>query len=251
MSKGNQRPFDSQNCVFKMDCIKYNTPDCKEPCYRQREYFWLLDNSNLPEKHKTDTRLIPSDEDLPVFEYLDYIRSHITDFVEGGNNLLIRGSTGTGKSCWSTKLIRQYLMEKSIGNGFQPRALFVNLPWFITEMKHNISNQREYFKDVRQGCYSIDLLVLDDIGATSVDSDFIHDEVYSIINGRVDSGLSTIFTTNLSDEELTKNLGARLKARVLGTSDIAQIKSTVDLRRPDSEFSFQRFTRENLNGKKQ
>jgi DNA replication protein DnaC len=248
MEKVNQRSFDLQNCVFQKDCIKYNTPECKEPCWRQREFFWLLDNSNLPERHKEDTRLIPSDEDLPVFEYLDYIRTQILDFVDGGNNLLIRGATGTGKSCWSTKLLRQYLMEKSIANGFVKRALFVNIPWFVAEMKHNISNQSIYFKELREDCYTIDLLVLDDIGATSVNSDFIHDELYSIINQRADSGLSTIYTTNLSDEELEENLGARISRRVLGISDEVKIKNTVDLRRPDSEFSFQKFVKESLNG---
>lgn len=250
MSISSNRSFDSENCVFIGDCIKHNTPECKDPCFRQREYYFLLDNSNLPERYKEDIRLIPSSEDLPIFEYLDYLRIHIFDFVKGGHNLIIRGSTGTGKSCWASKLLKQYIAEISIGNGFIPRALFINLTWFIKELRHQIQEKTTYFSELNKLCYKADFLVIDDIGATGISSDFIHDEIYSIINQRIDDGLSIVYTTNLSDRELEDNLGERLAARVLGVSEIIEIKNKVDLRHPNNEFSFQKFKKENLkNGK--
>lgn len=240
------RVFDSENCVFIGDCIKYNTPDCKDPCFRQREYYFLLDNSNLPEKHKEDTKLIPAPEDLAVFEYLDYLRNNIVDFVNSGSNLVIRGSTGTGKSCWSTKLLRKYIAEVSIGNGFRPRALFINLTWFIKELRRNINEKSAYFSEINKSCYTVDLLVIDDIGATNIGNDFIHDEIYSIINQRIDNELCTIYTTNLSDQELSDNLGDRLFSRVIGVSEVVEIKNRVDFRNSNNSFSFQKFKRENL-----
>lgn len=244
--------FDGENCVFKNDCIKYGTPDCCDPCWRQREYDWLLNNSNLPNEFKTDIKLIPSKQDYEVFEYLDYIRENIVDFVQQGNNLIIRGATGCGKSCWSTKLLRRYLMEVSIGNGYVERALFVNLIWFVSELRHNMDEKSVKFNDLRKLMHTVDFLVLDDLGATNINSDYIHDEIYSIINDRIDNGLTTVYTTNLSNDELSQNLGARLSGRIIGKSEIVTIKSKLDLRRPDSEFSFKNFKQgRNLDGTQQ
>ena len=236
-----EKEFDPQNCVFKDDCIKFNTPECKDPCWRQREYFWLLDNSNLPKEHKEDIKLIPAPQDLEVFEYLDYIRNNIVEFVESGNNLIIAGNTGCGKTCWSTKLLRKYIMEKSIANGFTERALFINLIWFISEMRHNINEQSKHFQELRSLCHTIDLLVFDDIGATAIKSDYIHDELYSIVNDRIDNGLCTIYTTNLDNNQLALNLGARLSGRIIGKSEIVKIKNKLDLRKLGSDFSFEKF----------
>lgn len=243
MSKqSNSYQFDGKNCVFMNDCIKYGTSDCKDPCWRQREWNWLLTHSYLPKKLQSDEKLIPIPKDLQVFEYLDYIKQNIVEFVKGGNNLLIQGSTGNGKTTWIGKLIRAYLMEVSISNGFTPRAIFLNIPWYSSEVKHAISENLPELKELRKRCGTIDLLAIDDIGATSLNSNFIHEEIYSIINQRVDNGLCTLYTTNLSTKELEENLGSRLCGRVLGISEIVTISSTVDLRRPDSEFSFKKFS---------
>lgn len=234
--------FDDVGCVFRGDCVKYGTPECKNPCWRQREWYWLLTNSYLPKKLQVDEKLIPTPQDLKVFEYLDYIRDNILEFVQSGSNLLIQGSTGNGKTTWVGKLIRAYLMRVSISNGFRPRAIFLNIPWYLSETRHSISDNQTSLKEMRKNCSTIDLLAIDDIGASSLDNNFIHDEIYSIINQRVDNGLSTIYTTNLSSKELEDNLGARLCGRVLGSSEVVKITSTVDLRRPHSGFSFKEFS---------
>ena len=238
--------FNPDSCVFIGDCKKYNTPECKDPCWRNREFQFLLNNSNLPEKHKKDTALIPMKEDLDVFEYLDYVRENIVEFVQQGYNLIIMGSPGNGKTVWSTKLIRRYIMEVSINNGFRQRALFVNLPNFITDMRHSISNHDDNFDQLRESMYDIDLLVLDDLGAVSLKNDFIHDEIYSIINYRIDNELCNIYTTNLSIEELEYNLSQRLSGRIIGSSEIVEIKNKMDLRKTESKstFSFENFVKD-------
>ena len=242
-TKDSKRPFEAQGCVFKGDCLKYGTQDCCNPCWRQREFFFLLDNSNLPEKHKTDIKLIPAKEDLAAFEYLDHIRNNIEGFVNSGNSLLITGATGTGKTTWATKLLRRYLMERSIGNGYEPRALFVNLTWFVTQARHNIGNPNPYFNGLRESMYDIELLVLDDIGNTKLDSSFIHDEIFAIINCRADSKLSSIYTSNLSEQELVENLGDRLAARIINMSENVAIKNRTDMRSggEDKSFSYNNF----------
>ena len=246
-NKQTQRPFDGENCVFKNDCIKYGTHDCFNPCWRQREFFFLLDNSNLPDRYKTDIKLIPSGSDLKAFEYLDYIRNNVLDFVEGGGSLVISGATGTGKTTWATKILRRYLMEVSIANGYNPRALFVNMTWFVTQIRHNIHSQSSNFISLRDSLYNIDLLVFDDIGATKIDNSFIHDEIFSIINHRADNGFCTIYTTNLSDTELIEVLGDRLSARILNLSQRVAIKNKTDMRNGESttgkDFSFNNFVK--------
>lgn len=240
------REFNGENCVFINDCIKAHTDKCKDPCWRQREYYFLLDNSNLPERHKTDTPLYAADIDLPVFEYLAYVRDNMLKFVEGGNNLVIRGSTGTGKTCWSTKLLRAYLAQRSIGNEYNLRAIFMNIPSFVIELKKSFSSDETFnikeFKKLRDSMLYLDLLILDDIGAVKLDKDYIHDEIYTIVNTRCDKGLSTIYTTNLTESELTDCLGVRVANRVIGNSVVVEIKNHVDMRTPDANtFSFRDF----------
>ena len=66
------------------------------------------------------------------------------------------------------------------------------------------------------------LLIIDDIGAERV-TEWVRERLVSIINTRVGAGLSTIYTSNLSPEELKEGLGDRISSRVLGSSGVVEI----------------------------
>ncbi len=70
------------------------------------------------------------------------------------------------------------------------------------------------------------LLIVDDIGAERV-SEWVRERMVSIINTRVSNNLATIYTSNLSPEELKEELkeelGGRISGRVLGSSQIVEI----------------------------
>lgn len=68
------------------------------------------------------------------------------------------------------------------------------------------------------------LLIIDDIGAERV-TDWVRERMVSIINTRVSNNLTTIYTSNLSPEELRGELGDRIASRVLGSSQVVEITS--------------------------
>ena len=117
----------------------------------------------------------------------------------------------------------------------------MNLPMLITQLRHNISDRNADFETIRKSLYIMPLVVLDDLGAVALNSDFVHDEIYSIVNTRIDNALATIYTTNLSNIELSKNLGDRLTGRIIGASEIVEIKNKVDMRKSDYKLSFETF----------
>jgi len=208
----------------------------------------------MPEFYRDEIKLIPNPIDFDVFDYLQYVKENIITFVSEGNNLLIRGACGNGKTTWATKILKQYLMNKSAGNGFVSQAFFISLSNYLTQLKHNISAKSEDFLNFQEALYDIPLLVIDDLGTSSLQNDHIHETIYDLINYRNNSKLSTIYTTNLDDEDLYKNLGERLASRVINSSTNCTIKSEIDFRRPQTKnFSYTDFvkSKENNNGKKQ
>lgn len=62
------------------------------------------------------------------------------------------------------------------------------------------------------------------IGAERV-TDWVRERMVSIINTRVSNNLTTIYTSNLSPEELRGELGDRIASRVLGSSQVVEITS--------------------------
>lgn len=238
-----KREFEGKNCIFKNDCRRYNTEECCDPCWRQREFYFLLDNSNLPETQKDEIKLIPDKQDVNAFLYLDNIRENVIDFVKSGEGLYIHGPTGNGKTTWACKILKRYIMEKSIANGFEKRALFIRLPWYVRTIRQNISIKDEEFEQIRKELATIDLVVFDDVGAVAIKSDFVYDEVYSLISDRIDDGLCNIFTSNLTQEEISELLGERLISRMFLKTHLVHIQSTKDRRASISEFSVEKFMR--------
>ena len=55
--------------------------------------------------------------------------------------------------------------------------------------------------------------------------DWVRERMVSIINTRVSNNLTTIYTSNLSPEELRGELGDRIASRVLGSSQVVEITS--------------------------
>jgi DNA replication protein DnaC len=60
---------------------------------------------------------------------------------------------------------------------------------------------------------AVDLLHLDDVGAEQ-SSEWVLEQLYTIVNGRYEEGRAIVLTTNLDDEELEAQIGARTVSRL-------------------------------------
>lgn len=227
-------------CWFNGVCSLEKSRGCNRFCVMRREFDYLLFASEVPEKFKSYEKLSlnPSDEDIDTFYTLSDIKADIETFVDEGRFLYIWGhNPGAGRSSWSIKIMLTYLAIRSLGNGFNPNvAYFVYVPNFLFRAKN--FDDKEERQEILQRVMGVDLLVLDDLCATqttSYDSSVLAD----VIDARYRDKKSTIFTSNLSPEELERMCGARTSDRVL--SDIVleikgegRRKSTNIYRRKDS-----------------
>ena len=211
-------------CWFNGVCPMEKSKGCSNTCIMRREFDYLLFASQVPEKYRSYDKLVlnATDDDYDVFCTLNDIKQDISAFVNEGRFLYIWGySTGSGKTGWSIKMLLTYLASRCIGNGFNSDvAYFVYAPSFLFSAK-NFDNKEERQKLLKK-VLTVDLLILDDIGSTQI-TKYDDSVLADVVDDRYRNGKATIFTSNLSPNELDTVVGARTVDRIL--SDIVlQIK---------------------------
>ena len=68
-------------------------------------------NAEIPKRYMEEIPLTPkTEEDLKSFNRLKIERENIDEFTKNGKNLLICSPvSGTGKTTWATKILKQYI----------------------------------------------------------------------------------------------------------------------------------------------
>ena len=103
--------------------------------------------------------------------------------------------------------------------------LFINVPRFLLSLKDNISEKSDYVQHIKENVLTCDLVIWDEIGTKSL-STFEHENVLNLVNARIDSGKSNIYTSNLTNDELHTAVGDRLYSRIVElSSDIELVGS--------------------------
>lgn len=144
------------------------------------------------------------------------------DIGKSMKGLYLHGSFGAGKTFLIAALLNELSINKKV------RTEIIYFPEILRTLKDDwdfFNNKIEYLK-------SVDILVIDDIGAEKV-TEWGRDEVLgTILQHRMNNNLCTFFTSNLTIEELerhlslTKNSEDSVKARRV----IERIKQlTVDM----------------------
>ena len=135
------------------------------------------------------------------------------DFAESfggdGKNLLLIGPTGTGKTHISTAIAKA-LIEKGVE--------------VIYDSAQNIVSafEKDKFRS-GYGAYEpegakyleCELLILDDLGTEFI-SQFTVSCLYNLLNTRMNKGLATVISTNLSPGELSEKYEDRIYSRIVG-----------------------------------
>ena len=135
------------------------------------------------------------------------------DFAESfgadAKNLLLIGPTGTGKTHISTAIAKA-LIEKGVE--------------VIYDSAQNIVSafEKDKFRS-GYGAYEpegakyleCELLILDDLGTEFI-SQFTVSCLYNLLNTRMNKGLATVISTNLSPAELSEKYEDRIYSRIVG-----------------------------------
>lgn len=165
---------------------------------------------------------IDKDEtDKDEFIRLNAIEKNILSFVESGKNLYLYSTNcGNGKTSWAIRLIQSYFdsVWPKADMGERPcKALFISMPNFFIQLKNSISKQNDYINFIKENILDCDLVVWDDIG-TKAGTEFEMENFLSILDSRLSSGKSNIYTSNIPPNDLMEFIGARLYSRVVNQS---------------------------------
>jgi DNA replication protein DnaC len=122
-----------------------------------------------------------------------FVRS-IGDNLEAGRGLWFDGPVGTGKTSLAV------LVAKAAKDAGRSYAVFP-VPMLLAEIKRTFDRDSgdNYLGFFRRLC-SVDLLVLDDLGAEK-QTEWVLEQLYSIVNERWQDRRSIVVTTNLPDPD--------------------------------------------------
>ncbi len=136
-------------------------------------------------------------------------REFAENFGKGADNLLLIGSTGTGKTHLSTAIAREV-----IARGFD--VLYDSAQNIIAAFEDDrFRSGYGQHESASEKYLECDLLIVDDLGTEFVNQ-FTVSCLYNLINSRQNKGLSTIISTNLSAEELAGKYDGRIYSRIVG-----------------------------------
>lgn len=209
----------------------YDCPDCRDTgyvgpekchCFQQHILDILYDQSNLRELIRTENfgnfRLDyysdqPGQNGSPspranMREILARCRRFIDTFDSmPGDNLLISGSTGVGKTFLANCIAAEILKAgKSV--------IYMTAHQFFSELADYTFRRNQGNSDTLSFLLHCDLLIVDDLG-TELNNGFINSQLFLCINERILHKKSTIISTNLSLKQLSQTYTERISSRFI------------------------------------
>jgi DNA replication protein DnaC len=124
-------------------------------------------------------------------------------------NLLLIGTTGTGKTHISTAIAKS-VIEQGYSVLYDSAQNIISA--YEDDRFRSGYGQGEHKSDKYTEC---DLLIIDDLG-TEYSTPFSISSMYNLINTRQNRGLSTIISTNLPFDALAKKYEDRIFSRIIG-----------------------------------
>lgn len=138
-----------------------------------------------------------------------FAKDFAENFSKDGQSLLLIGPTGTGKTHISTAIAKA-LIEKGVEVIYDSAQNIVSA--FEKDKFRSGYGPYEPEGDKYLEC---ELLILDDLG-TEFASSFTVSCLYNLLNTRINKGLPTVISTNLSPAELSEKYEDRIYSRIVG-----------------------------------
>ena len=136
--------------------------------------------------------------------------------------------TGTGKTTAAVTVLNHYIYERLRLHLRGEKLIEDNPVYFLksTDLQTSFNAQfrgnpqmqqeaSERYYRMKERAKSVDLLVLDDV-ATKTATEAFTEEMYDLIDHRASEDLTTVFTSNVTLEEIAKLQGDRIASRIEG-----------------------------------
>jgi DNA replication protein DnaC len=134
-----------------------------------------------------------------------YVRN-IRPRLDGGKGLWIQGDIGTGKTTLAM-LISKAALEADYS------VAIYSLPRLLNLLRESMDSDGGLLGLIDR-LTDVDLLHIDDLGAENT-TEWVLEQLYSIVNARYEAERAIVATTNLLPVELSERLGARTVSRLV------------------------------------
>lgn len=142
-----------------------------------------------------------------------------------GGGLYIHGPSGCGKTVLAAELTTSWAGRMWIENKDGYGSIrFLSVPNLLQDIKQTFkpdstTSEHSLIQDLSTASW----VVLDDLGVEKT-TDWVLQTLYIIINNRYESMKSTIFTSNLSLDDLARRLGDdRIPSRIVGMCQVMEM----------------------------
>jgi DNA replication protein DnaC len=142
-------------------------------------------------------------------EIVRSVRHYVRDIdanLDAGRGLWLMGDVGTGKTTLAM------IVSKAAIEAGRSVAIY-SLPRLLNLIRDAIESDEGMLAFLDR-LASVDLLHIDDFGAENT-TDWVLEQLYSIVNARYEDERAMIVTTNLRYEDLTEQLGERTVSRLV------------------------------------
>ena len=147
-----------------------------------------------------------TDIDPTVVEQVRRFCLSIEANLDAGRGLWLEGDPGTGKTTLAM------LVSKAAIEARRTTAIY-SLPRLMGVLRESIDSE-DGLLGLLDRLATVDLLHIDDLGAEHR-TDWVNEQLYSIVNTRYEDQRSIVLTTNATAEELEEQIGARTVSRLV------------------------------------
>jgi DNA replication protein DnaC len=144
-----------------------------------------------------------------VVEQVRGFIDEMDEHIRGGSGLWLMGDVGTGKTA-----LAMLVSKHAIEAGYS--VAIYSAPKLLAHIRasYGTDSGGNDYMDLFGKLTSVDLLHVDDLGAEKR-TDWVLEQLYSVINERYESERSMIVTTNLGPEALEEQIGPRTVSRLV------------------------------------
>jgi len=142
-------------------------------------------------------------------EHVRIVRRYVENIetnLDRGRGLWLEGDVGTGKTTLAM------LVSKAALDAGRTVAIY-SLPRLLSLLRESLDSDTGLV-DFLERLGSVDLLHVDDLGA-EYRTDWVIEQLYSIVNTRWENQRAIVATTNLMPDELSEHLGPRTVSRLV------------------------------------
>ena len=152
-----------------------------------------------------------SDIDPGIVRAVRDYAARVDDHIAAGRGLWLMGPPGTGKTTLAM-LVSKAALERGHS------VAIYSLPRLLNEIRDTYRAERSHV-DLLDRLTAVDLLHIDDVGAER-STDWVLEELYSMVNARYEEQRSMLITTNIMDrDELCEQITPRTVSRLTEMCD--------------------------------